>query len=81
MISSCAQSSLEEESVILFIDLLHVGIKPVHFTLASVLRACSLLTNDLSISRQIHVHALKTGNTADSFVTTALIDVTPRVEK
>ena len=75
MISSCAQSSLEEESVNLFIDLLHEGLKPDHFTLASVLRACSSLIDGLNISRQIHVHALKTGNIADSFVATTLIDV------
>ena len=75
MISSCAQSGLEEESASLFVDLLHEDLKPDHFTLTGVLRACSLLIDGLNISRQIHVHALKTGNIADSFVDTALIDV------
>ncbi|KAK9273103.1 hypothetical protein L1049_017910 [Liquidambar formosana] len=75
MISSCAQNSLEEESVNLFMGLLHDGLRPDHFTLASVLRACSSLTDGLHLSKQIHVHALITGIIADSFVSTALIDV------
>ena len=78
MISSCAQSSLEEESVNLFIDLLRDGLRPDQFTIASFLRACSSFKEGLYLSKQIHVHAIKTGIIADSFVSTALIDVYSR---
>ncbi|KAG6621486.1 hypothetical protein I3842_Q023600 [Carya illinoinensis] len=75
MISSCAQRSLEEESVKLYIDLLRDGLRPDQFTIASVLRACSSLKEGLYLCKQVHVHAAKTGIITDSFVYTALIDV------
>uniref|UniRef100_A0A2N9FJ12 Pentatricopeptide repeat-containing protein n=1 Tax=Fagus sylvatica TaxID=28930 RepID=A0A2N9FJ12_FAGSY len=78
MISSCAQSSLNEEAVNLFIDLLHDGLRPDQFTIASVLRACSSFKEGSYLCKQIHVHAIKTGIIADSFVSTALIDVYSR---
>lgn len=77
MIASYVQSGLEEESITLFVDLLSDGLSPDHFTLASVLKACSLLAR-LSLSEQIHVLALKTGVITDNFVCTALIDVYSR---
>ncbi|KAL7170822.1 hypothetical protein ACSBR2_035650 [Camellia fascicularis] len=81
MITSYAQSDLEEESVTLYLGLLSDGFRPDHYTLASVLRACSSLTSALSLVEQIHVHALKTGIETDSFVSTALIDVYSRIGK
>ncbi|KAF3446125.1 hypothetical protein FNV43_RR11304 [Rhamnella rubrinervis] len=75
IISSCAQSGLEDESVRLFIDLLQDGLRPDQFTMASVSRACSSLKDGLILTRQIHVHAVKTGIVTDRFVSTALIDV------
>lgn len=78
MISSCAQSSLEEESVKLYTDLLREGLRPDQFTIASVLRACSSLKESVYLCKQVHVHAIKTGIVADSFVSTALIDVYSR---
>ncbi|GMN63319.1 hypothetical protein TIFTF001_032393 [Ficus carica] len=81
MISSCAQSGLEDESVKLFKDLLGAGLVPDKFTLTSVLRACSSLEEGLCLSRQIHVHAVKTGTVADRYVSTALIDVYSRSGK
>lgn len=78
MITSCSQSGLEEDSVALFQDLLCDGLRPDHFTLTGVLRACSSLSAGLCLSEQIHVHALKTGVITDSFVSTALIDVYSR---
>lgn len=75
MISSCAQSGFEEDSVILFIDMIHDGLRPDHFTLASVLRACSSLAEKgLNLSKQIHAHAVKTGLITDRFISTSLID-------
>ncbi|GFY95180.1 tetratricopeptide repeat (TPR)-like superfamily protein [Actinidia rufa] len=78
MISGCAQSGLEEESVTLYIGLLRDSFRPDHYTLASVLRACSSLTAGFFHGEQIHVHALKTGIIMDNFVSTALIDVYSR---
>ncbi|XP_044463261.1 pentatricopeptide repeat-containing protein At4g33170-like [Mangifera indica] len=81
MISSYAQRGLEKESVNLFKDLLHSGLIPDHFTLASVLRACSSLAEGFHLNEQIHVHVIKTGNVNDTFVSTALTDVYSRVGK
>ncbi|KAJ4973513.1 hypothetical protein NE237_006687 [Protea cynaroides] len=74
MISNCTQSGLEEESMILFLGLLRDGLRPDQFTLASVLRACSVVHDGAQLGKQIHVHAVKTGNVDDNFVLTALID-------
>ncbi|BBG95038.1 CTC-interacting domain 7 protein [Prunus dulcis] len=81
MISCCVQSGLGEESVILFIGILRDGLRPDQFTTASVLRACSSLEGGLYVSKQIHVHAIKSGIVADRFVSTALIDVYSRTGK
>lgn len=81
MISCCAQSGLGEESVNLFIRLLRDGLRPDQFTIASVLRACSCLHEGSHLSKQVHVHAVKTGIAADRFVSTALIDVYSRSGK
>ncbi|KAF2285068.1 hypothetical protein GH714_037726 [Hevea brasiliensis] len=78
MISCCAQNNLEKESVSLLIGLLRDGFQPNHFTLASVLRACSSIAEGFHLSKQIHVYAIKTCTVADSFVSTALIDVYSR---
>lgn len=75
MISRCAQSTLEEESANLYKDLLRDGLRPDQFTIASVLKACSSLKEGFCLCKQIHAHAIKTGIIADSFVSTALIDV------
>ncbi|KAL5559565.1 hypothetical protein UlMin_035776 [Ulmus minor] len=81
MISCCAQSGFEEESIIIFLDLLKNGIAPDQFTLASVLRACSSLKEGLYLAKQIHVHAVKTDTVSNRFVSTALIDVYSRSER
>ncbi|KAJ0247346.1 F-box domain-containing protein [Hirschfeldia incana] len=46
--------------------------RPLYMT--SVLKATSSLSESLSLSKQVHVHAIKTNNVGDSFVSTALID-------
>ncbi|CBI20738.3 unnamed protein product, partial [Vitis vinifera] len=79
MISSCAQSSLEEESVNLFIDLLHEGLKPDHFTLASITlataaKACGCLVL-LDQGKQIHAHAIKAGFDSDLHVNSGILDM------
>ncbi|KAL4564460.1 hypothetical protein LXL04_028524 [Taraxacum kok-saghyz] len=69
MIKSYVQSGLMEESVRLYTELLHNGLKPDNFTLASVLRACSSLLTD-----QNHGYTIKTGLDTDTFVSTSLVD-------
>ncbi|XP_043810710.1 pentatricopeptide repeat-containing protein At4g33170 [Manihot esculenta] len=78
MISCFAQNNLEQESVNLLIGLLRDGLLPNHFTLASLLRACSSIAEGLYLCKQIHVYAIKTCTIADTFVSTALIDVYSR---
>ncbi|KAF6174908.1 hypothetical protein GIB67_026396 [Kingdonia uniflora] len=75
VISSCVQSGFEAKSITLFLKLLSKGLRPDQFTLASVLKACSAITEGFHIGKQIHVHALKMGSGEDDFVSTALIDV------
>ncbi|KAF8401112.1 hypothetical protein HHK36_014416 [Tetracentron sinense] len=75
MISSCVQSGLEEDSISLFLGLLRDGLRPDHFTLASILRACSSLPEGSYLGKQVHVHAVKSDTVTDVFVLTALIDV------
>ncbi|KAF7830401.1 pentatricopeptide repeat-containing protein [Senna tora] len=75
MISGCALSGLEEESIGLFIHLLRSGLMPDEFTIASVLKACSSLKEGFCLGKQIHVQSIKTGTVIDSFVSTSLIDV------
>ncbi|OAY85290.1 Pentatricopeptide repeat-containing protein [Ananas comosus] len=74
MIASCANNGLEEESINYLMDMLKHGVIPDQFTLASVLRACSGITRNSSLHRQLHIFALKMDLTMDSFVLTALID-------
>ncbi|XP_015572939.1 pentatricopeptide repeat-containing protein At4g33170 [Ricinus communis] len=78
MISCYAQNGLQKESVNLLVGLLRDGLQPDHFTLASVLKACSSLTEGLFLSKQIHVYVTKTSIIAENFVSTALIDVYSR---
>ncbi|KAF6166798.1 hypothetical protein GIB67_005674 [Kingdonia uniflora] len=54
---------------------LFMGLRPDQFTLASVLKACSAISEGFHIGKQIHVHALKMGSGEDDFVSTTLIDV------
>ncbi|KAI3686015.1 hypothetical protein L1987_79684 [Smallanthus sonchifolius] len=75
MINSYVQSGLLEESFNLYIDMLRDGLKPDHFTLASVLRSCSSLSGGYSyLTEQIHTHAMKNGLDSDTFVSTTLVD-------
>ncbi|KAF5813452.1 putative tetratricopeptide-like helical domain superfamily, DYW domain-containing protein [Helianthus annuus] len=76
MINSYVQSGLMEESFNLYMDMLHKGLKPDHFTLASVLRSCSSLSRGLHLylTEQIHTQAMKNGLDGDTFVSTTLVD-------
>ncbi|KAF6168457.1 hypothetical protein GIB67_005009 [Kingdonia uniflora] len=81
VISSCVQSCFEAKSITLFLKLLSKGLRPDQFTLASVLKACSSISEGFYLGKQIHVHALKMGSGEDDFVSTALIDVFVKSER
>lgn len=74
MINSYVQSGFMEESFNLYMDMLREGLKPDHFTLASVLRATSSLFGQLYLTEQIHTHAMKHGLVNDTFISTSLVD-------
>ncbi|PWA32856.1 tetratricopeptide repeat (TPR)-like superfamily protein [Artemisia annua] len=74
IINSNVQSGLVEESVNLYIEMLRDGLKPDHFTLASVLRACSSLSQGLHLTDQVHAHVVKNRLDSDTFVSTTLVD-------
>ncbi|KAL1219564.1 Pentatricopeptide repeat-containing protein [Cardamine amara subsp. amara] len=73
VIAGIALSGLEVEAVCLFMQLLRCGLTPDQYTITSVLKAASSLPEGLPLSKQVHVHAIKINNVADSFVSTALI--------
>ncbi|XP_023633733.1 pentatricopeptide repeat-containing protein At4g33170 [Capsella rubella] len=58
--------------------LLRYGLTPDQYTMTSILKAASSLPEGLSLNKQVHVHAIKINNVADSFVSTALIDAYSR---
>ncbi|CAH2077075.1 unnamed protein product [Thlaspi arvense] len=78
IIDGFAQSGLQVEAVSLFMQLLRCGLTPDQYTVTSVLKATSSLPESLSLIKQVHVHAIKFNNVADSYVSTALIDAYSR---
>ncbi|KAK8952324.1 Pentatricopeptide repeat-containing protein [Platanthera zijinensis] len=75
LISGAAQNGYSEVSIRLFMDMLMHDSLSDHFTLASVLQACTTLSRVSSLHEQVHSRALRTCLLADIFVLTALIDV------
>ena len=61
IISSCTQTGLNEESIVLFINLLKNGIVLEQFTLASILEACSEITRVSSLHEQFHGFCARIG--------------------
>ncbi|ESQ53837.1 hypothetical protein EUTSA_v10027494mg [Eutrema salsugineum] len=78
IIDGLTQSGLEMEAVCMFMELLRRGLTPDQYTMTSVLKATSSLPESLSLNKQVHVHAIKFNNVADSYVSTALIDAYSR---
>ncbi|KAL8537990.1 hypothetical protein ACS0TY_000078 [Phlomoides rotata] len=74
LVSGYCKLGFEIESFELFNEMQHVGFKPSHFTLGSLLRLCSI-KGLLSRGEQIHGYAVKTRFDIDNFVVTSLIDV------
>ncbi|XP_010526036.1 PREDICTED: pentatricopeptide repeat-containing protein At4g33170 [Tarenaya hassleriana] len=78
IIAGCSQNGMEREAVSEFMHLLRSGLAPDQFTLTSVLKASSSLPGSLSLNKQVHVHAVKSNNVSDNYVSTALIDAYSR---
>ncbi|KAL3618668.1 hypothetical protein CASFOL_037487 [Castilleja foliolosa] len=74
LISGYCKMGHEIESFQLFYEMQRENYKPNHFTLASVLRMCSI-KGLLGRGEQIHSYAIKTRFDLDVFVITSLIDV------
>nr|GMD62515.1 pentatricopeptide repeat-containing protein At3g24000, mitochondrial-like [Ipomoea batatas] len=62
------------ESVRLFCEMKREGVKPNGFTLATVLKGCSLCLN-LEFGKQLHAEVVKSDTFSDVYIGSALIDL------
>lgn len=74
LLSGYCKMGREIESFKLIYEMQLEGLKPRHFTLASLLRMCSV-KGLISRGKQIHGYAVKTRFDMDLFIVTGLIDV------
>ncbi|XP_057868346.2 pentatricopeptide repeat-containing protein At2g13600 [Cryptomeria japonica] len=72
MISGYVQQCLNEEAIESFWEMLQARVKPNHFTLSSVLRACGSLAA-LEHGRQVHSYAIRDVAEFTAFVRNTLI--------
>jgi pentatricopeptide repeat protein len=63
-----------EEALNYFCEMQQTGIKPNHFTVSSVLRACTSIAS-LDYGRQVHAHIIKNSSDIDEFVGSSLVDM------
>lgn len=62
------------ESVELFCEMRRADVRPNEFTLATVLKGCSMIS-DLELGKQLHAEVVKIGRLSDVFVGSILIDL------
>eukprot|EP01018_Ginkgo_biloba_P008730 Gb_35202 [translate_table: standard] len=74
MISGYVQNGHGEEALQLFSEVHRMGILPIQFNYASVLRACSV-SSSLLRGQQLHGLIIRTGCEYDVFVGSALVDM------
>ncbi|KAL5988367.1 hypothetical protein ACLOJK_036131 [Asimina triloba] len=74
MISELSQNGCVEEALELFKEMLQSEIRPNHFTLTSVISACSKLESAFGHGAYLHAHVIKLGFDDYSFVISSLID-------
>eukprot|EP01018_Ginkgo_biloba_P018582 Gb_16828 [translate_table: standard] len=74
IIAGYAQNGHGLESQNLFFQMQQAGMKPDHFTFASVLSACASLVI-LELSKQVHTHIVQTGFESHVAVRSALVTV------
>eukprot|EP01018_Ginkgo_biloba_P033954 Gb_18015 [translate_table: standard] len=74
MIARYAQNQHGEEALKLFCRMQHIGMKPDHFTYASILRACSSIAA-FELGKQVHGNIVVAGFVSDAFVSCSLADM------
>ncbi|GAU12276.1 hypothetical protein TSUD_141840 [Trifolium subterraneum] len=74
MIRAYAWAGPFQQSIHLYLHMLHLGVTPTKFTFPFVLKACSSL-QALQLGRLIHNHAHLLGLSMDVYVSTALLDM------
>ncbi|PNY06451.1 pentatricopeptide repeat-containing protein at1g11290-like protein [Trifolium pratense] len=74
MIRAYAWAGPFQQSIHLYLQMLHLGLTPTKFTFPFVLKACSAL-QALQLGRLIHNHAHLLGLSMDVYVSTALLDM------
>eukprot|EP01018_Ginkgo_biloba_P026876 Gb_29534 [translate_table: standard] len=68
-----------KEALKLFCKMQDIGIKPNHFTLASVLKACASLVA-LEHGKQVHAHIVENGMESNVIIRSALVDMYAKCE-
>eukprot|EP01018_Ginkgo_biloba_P021808 Gb_31465 [translate_table: standard] len=74
MIAACARHTYDEEALALFYQMQQNGVRPNHFTFASVLPACANLAA-LEKGKEVHEDIIRSGFQSDVFVASALVDM------
>ncbi|CDP03192.1 unnamed protein product [Coffea canephora] len=74
LISGFVAEGLGREGVELFCEMRREGIRPNEFTLATVLRACSMVSG-LEFAKQLHAEVVKWEAFTDVYVASALVDL------
>lgn len=74
IIAGSCQAVDAVEALYYFCEMQQSGMKPNHFTLSSVLRACTSIVS-LDYGRQVHVHIIKNSSDIDEFVGSSLVDM------
>ncbi|KAF3774396.1 Pentatricopeptide repeat-containing protein [Nymphaea thermarum] len=74
IVSGFSQQKQSEEALTFFYKMLEAGLKPDHFTYATVLDACANLAS-ISLGRQIHCQIIKEDLRGDLFISSTLVDM------
>ncbi|XP_057840840.2 putative pentatricopeptide repeat-containing protein At5g09950 [Cryptomeria japonica] len=74
MISVSSQHERNDDALKLFCEMQQLGMKPNHFTFASVITACAA-ESTREQGKQVHVQAMKIGCTSNVFVGSALVNM------
>ncbi|ESR63218.1 hypothetical protein CICLE_v100176691mg, partial [Citrus x clementina] len=81
LISGYSQNDQPENAIILFSQMLRLGLKPNQFTLSSVLKASGAGATDDKFGRQVHAFCLKYGYDWNVYVGSSLLDMYARFDQ
>eukprot|EP01018_Ginkgo_biloba_P003036 Gb_26695 [translate_table: standard] len=79
IIAGSVQYGHDKEALLLFGRMEPAGVKPNHFTLSSVLKACASITA-LEQGKQVHSYIVKTGFELDVYIGGGLVDMYAKCE-